>query len=151
MRITEIDEGLINLWHDAAQGYLQVSVLHWGETDQWCSNKIAGLIGQNKARNTDNEQVLCPFRCWEPYFCEAQGRSGCIFPWHTAQIVSMQRFFFAPIPCFISFFVTNKTKYLLQSHWYVISFIMCTSEQHRVFHQVTLLQLFMPTYGLPKA
>lgn len=33
MRITEIDEGLINLWHDAAQGYLKVSVLHWGETD----------------------------------------------------------------------------------------------------------------------
>lgn len=36
MRITEIDESLINLWHDIVQEYLQVSVLHRSDGGWWC-------------------------------------------------------------------------------------------------------------------
>lgn len=74
---------------DQAGLFLQLSKA-W----QQMTYKTAVLIRQNKNRNRNSEQTLCPFRCWESRIHAALGRPWWVFTQQTVKIPSVEIIFF---------------------------------------------------------
>lgn len=111
---------------DQAGLFLQLSKA-W----QQMTYKTAVLIRQNKNRNRNSKQTLCPFRCWEPRIHAALGRPWWVFTQQTVKIPSVGRNFFLSdhlrytIFFRFLFFFLEKTSLFIKNFYMTASCCSC--------------------------